>query len=250
MTVTGKHGREQMGSTGSAKRVVRALAFAGVLAMVGPAGLAAAEGGAHYDRISLRAERSAQVPNDTARAQLGITLEDTDAVELQYRVNEIMNWAIEVATHYEDVEAQTGGYRTHPVYKDQLIDHWQATQELRVDSQNVDRVTELVRVLQTRLQLQSVTFSISHMAREAAENQLIGDALGAFKERAELVRETLGADSYRIVNVDIGTAGTLPAPVPMRAMESLSESGGMPPALEPGTSTVTVTVEGTLELRN
>jgi predicted secreted protein len=245
--VTGKHGREH---DGAARGAVRALAFAGVMAMVGLPGLAAAEGGSHYDRISLRAERSRQVPNDTARAQLGITLEDHDAVELQYRVNEIMKWAIEVATHYEDVEAQTGGYRTHPVYKNQLIDHWRATQELRVDSRDVDRVTELVRVLQTRLQLQSVTFSISPMAREAAENELITEALGAFKERAELVRETLGADSYRIVHVEIGTGGTVPAPVPMRAMEAMSEGGGMPPALEPGTSTVTVTVDGKLEMRN
>jgi len=246
MTVTGKHGREQWGS---ARRAVRALAFAAVMAVVGLPRLAVAEGDSHYDRISLSAERSRQVPNDTARAQLGITMEDPDAVELQYRMNEIMNWGVEVATHYENVEAQTGGYRTQPVYVDKRIDHWTATQELRVDSRDVDRVTELVRVLQSRMQLQSVTFSISPLAREAAENELIAEALGAFKERAELVRTTLGADSYRIVHVGIGSGGTVPAPVPIRAMSAMSDST-MAPSLEPGTSTVSVSVEGTLELRN
>lgn len=213
-----------------------------------PGSAAAEHEDGYYDRVSLRAERSRQVANDRARAQLGVTLEDADAVELQSRVNEIMDWALEVSTHYSDVKAQTGGYRTHPVYKNQLIDHWQATQELRIESDDVDRITELVRVLQTRLQLQSVDFSISPGRREAAENELIAEALTAFKARAEMVRENLGAASYRIVHVGIASDGTVPAPLPIRAMSAMAEAAPGP-ALEPGTSTVTVTVDGTLELR-
>ena len=87
------------------------------------------------------------------------------------------------------------------------------------------------------------------MSREKIENELIAQALEAFKQRAELVRETLGAESYRIVNLDINSGGNVPAPVPMRAMSAMSEATA-PPSLEPGTSTVTVTVDGTLELRN
>jgi len=231
-------------------RALRALAVG--LAWAGlalPIGASAGEDDGHYDRISLRAERSRQVANDRARAQLGITVEDTEAVDLQYAMNEIMTWAMEVSTHYEDVKAQTGGYRTYPVYKNQLIDHWRATQELRIDSDNVDRITELVRVLQSRLQLQSVDFSISPALRERVENELIAEALGAFKDRAELVRENLGAGSYRIVHVGIGNGGTVPEPMQIRAMAAMAESG-LAPALEPGTSTVTVAVDGTLELRN
>jgi predicted secreted protein len=249
MTVTGKHARNLAGSTGRGLVVLASVVWIAAGALAVAPGTAAAEDESHYDRVSLRAERSRQVANDRAHAQLGITLEDHDAVELQYRVNEVMNWALEVATHYDDVQAQTGGYRTHPVYKNQLIDHWRATQELRIQSTNVDRVTELVRVLQAKLQLQSVTFSISPAARETAENELIAEALGAFKERAELVRENLGASTYRIVHVGIGTSGTVPAPMPMRAMSAMAETAA-PPALEPGTSTVTVSVDGTLELRN
>ncbi len=237
----GKHGRRIL-----ALRAL-ALGLAGA-ALALPEGAAANEGDGHYDRVTLRAERSRQVANDRARAQLGITLEDADAVELQLRVNEIMSWALEVSTHYADVKAQTGGYRTHPVYRNQLIDHWQATQELRIESDNVDRITELVRVLQTRLQLQSVDFSISPALRESVENELMAEALGAFKSRAEMVRQNLGAASYRIVHVAIGSDGTVPAPLPIRPMEAMAESG-VPPALEPGTSTVTVAVDGTLELR-
>jgi len=252
--VTAKHGRsEERGAGRTAGRTVKGAGLALVLAAAWiagglPARASADQGEAHYDRVSLHAERSRQVANDRTQAQLGITLENRDPIELQRSVNEAMNWGLEVATHYADVEAQTGGYRAHPVYRNQLIDHWEATQELRIESQNVDRITELVRVLQSRLQLQAVTFSISQERRELEENQLISEALGAFKERAELVRSNLGATSYRLVHVDIGTSGTVPAPIQIRAMEALADNSTAP-ALEPGTSTVTVTVDGTLELR-
>jgi len=247
MTVTGKQGRIVEGAlrTAALGLALVGLALPGV-ALAGESG----EGSNHYDRVSLRAERSRQVANDRAHAQLGLTLEDRDAVELQYRVNEIMSWATEVATHYEEVTAQTGGYRTHPVYdKNQQIDHWRATQELRIESGDVDRVTELVRVLQTRLQLQSVNFSVSPARREQVENELISEAIAAYKQRAELVRQSLGAGSYRIVHLQIQTAGTVPAPMQIRAMAAMAESAASP-ALEPGTSTVTVAVDGKLELRN
>lgn len=233
---------------GARARTLRwAWVAAALLVVGGSAG--AGEHGDHYDRVSLRAERSRQVANDEAHAQLGITLEDADSVELQSRVNEVMQWAVRVAEHYEDVETETGGYRTHPVYRKQLIDHWRATQELRVESRNVDRITELVRVLQSRLQLQSVDFSISQARRESVENELITEALAAFKDRAELVRERLGADTYRIVHLDVQTSGTTPSPRPLRAMEAMSDAV-VAPALEPGTSTVTVSIHGTVELRD
>lgn len=243
--MTGMHGR----IVGAA---LRAAVLGLALVAMGHAGPAVAGegGGDHYDRVSLRAERSRQVTNDRVQAQFGITLEDTDAVELQYRVNEIMNWATEVATHYDDVEAQTGGYRAHPVYdKNQQIDHWRATQELRIQSGNMERVTELVRVLQTRVVLQSVSFSVSPELAEAVENELIGEAIDAFQARAELVRTSLGAGKYRIVHVQIQTSGTVPQPRPIRAMSAMMESSAGP-VLEPGTSTITVGVDGTLELRN
>ena len=65
---------------------------------------------------------------------------------------------------------------------------------------------------------------------------------------AELVRENLGAGSYRIVHMNVNTAGTVPAPMQIRAMSAMAETR-VAPVLEPGTSTVTVSVEGKLELR-
>lgn len=243
--MTGMHGR----IVGAA---LRAAVMGGVLFGMGLPGVATAErghGGDHRNRVSLHAEASRQVANDRVQVQFGLTLEDQDSVELQYRMNEIMGWATEVATHYEGVEAQTGGYRTYPVYdKSQNIDHWRATQELRVQSGDMDRVTELVRVLQTKVQLQSVNFSISPERRRAVENELIQEVIAAFKARADLVRETLEASAYEIVHLKIETSGTIPAPRQMRAMAAMVESDAAP-VLEPGTSTVNIGVSGKVQLK-
>ena len=65
--------------------------------------------------------------------------------------------------------------------------------------------------------------------------------------RAELVRKQLAAKAYRIVDISINTGGGQPVPM-MRglAMEAASVA---PPALEAGTSTLTVSVGGVVELQ-
>ena len=77
---------------------------------------------------------------------------------------------------------------------------------------------------------------------------MIAQALDAFKQRAELVRRQLAAKGYRIVDVSINAGGTQPIPIMMRAaaMEAASVT---PPALEAGTSTLTVSVGGIIELQ-
>jgi len=55
MTVTGKHGRKH---EGSGRRALQALAFAAACAAAGLPGQALAGSESHYDRVSLRAERS------------------------------------------------------------------------------------------------------------------------------------------------------------------------------------------------
>ena len=62
------------------------------------------------------------------------------------------------------------------------------------------------------------------------------------------MRKQLAAKGYRIVDVSINTGGAQPMPIMMRAtaMEAASVA---PPALEAGTSTLSVSVSGVIELQ-
>ena len=79
------------------------------------------------------------------------------------------------------------------------------------------------------------------------EDDLIAQALDAFRLRAELVRKQLAAKGYRIVDAAINTGGA--GPVPMLRAAVMEAASVAPPAVEAGTSILSVTVSGLVELQ-
>jgi predicted secreted protein len=199
------------------------------------------------NRASFQVERSRDVVNDRLQAVVGVTDEDKDPAALADRVNGTMAWALAKAKATPGVTVRSGGYRTIPIDREGRLRHWRATQELVLEGSDVRAVTGLVGELQSRLELQSVVFSVSPEQQRGAEDELIAAALQAFQARAELVREQLGASGYELVELSIQTPGT--APRPMRAMAMAAEREVAPPALEGGRSRLVVRVNGTIELK-
>jgi predicted secreted protein len=201
-----------------------------------------------YNQIHFQVERNRSVENDRMQAVLSLTADDDNATRLADRINRSMDAALKTAKTRVKVEVRTGSYRTYPVYIKEKIQRWRATQELRLESSDFAELGGLIGQLQEHLQVTSINFSVSAAKRAAVEDELIVQALDAFKQRAELVRKQLAAKGYRVVDVSINTGGGQPVPIMMRAttMEAASVA---PPALEAGTSTVTVSVSGVVELQ-
>jgi predicted secreted protein len=201
-----------------------------------------------YNQIHFQVERSRPVENDRMQAVLSITAEDDNAARLADQINRSMDAALKTAKTRANVEVSSGSYRSYPVYNKEKIQRWRATQELRLESSDFAELGGLIGQLQEHLQVTSINFSVSAAKRAAVEDELIVQALDAFKQRAELVRKQLAAKGYRVVDVSINTGGGQPVPIMMRAttMEAASVA---PPALEAGTSTVTVSVSGVVELQ-
>ncbi len=214
--------------------------------MTGPV-IAATDEVLRYNQVHFQAERSRAVDNDRMHAVLSTTAEDDSSTRLADQINRTMDWALKIAKAKSKIEVRTGGYRTHPVYDKDKIRRWRATQEIILEASDFVELGGLIGQLQERLQVTSINFSVSAGKYQAVEDELITQALDAFKQRAELVRKQLAAKSYRIVDVSINTSGGQPVPL-MRglAMESASVA---PPALEAGTSTLTLIVGGTIELQ-
>lgn len=215
------------------------------LAMTGS--VIAAEEAPRYNQIHFQVERTRAVDNDRMHAVLGVTAEDDNAARVADQINRTMDWALKTAKTKTKIEARTGAYRTHPVYDKEKIRRWRASQELILEASDFAELGNLVGQLQERLQVASITFSVSAGQRRAAEDELITQALEAYQQRAELVRRQLAAKGYRIVDVSINTGGGQPVPL-MRglAMESAAVA---PPALEGGASPLGVNVSGTIELQ-
>ncbi|HHO67496.1 MAG TPA: DUF541 domain-containing protein [Gammaproteobacteria bacterium] len=222
--------------------------LAGLWLAAVPAG--AAQPSAAYDRVSFQLDLDREVANDHAEAVLSVTDEDRNPAELASRINSAMRWALDMALAEKQVKVQSGSYRTYPVYDDKKIVRWRGRQDLVLESGDVDALSRLVGRLQTRLQMQSLRFSVAPDTRRKVEDGLIEQVLAAFEARAARIATALGARGYRIVRIDLGTSGRPPVlPVRMESARRLTAAAVPPPAMESGTSRIGVQLSGTIELR-
>lgn len=210
----------------------------------------AVEEAQRHNQVHFQVEHSRPIGNDRMQATLNASAEDGNATRLADQINRTMDWALKIAKAYPKVETRTASYQTHPVYDKDKIQRWRATQELSLEGADFAQLGELIGKLQERLQVTGINFSVSPERRAMVEDELIAKALGAFKQRAELVRKQMGAKGYRIGTITINQNGTTPIPRPMlRAKGVMEMSSVAAPALEAGTSTLSVTVNGSIELQ-
>lgn len=201
------------------------------------------------NRVGFSLERSRDVENDWVTATAGVTLEDADPAQLADRINKDVTWALGLAKNEPGLRVRSAGYRTYPV-EDRTrgtVRHWRGSQTLVVEGADATQVSALLGRWQERLQLQGLNFSVSPERRRAVEDELIVEVLEGFRARAEIVREKLGARSYEIVQIQVDSLGGGPSLLRMQTL-SAAEGRVAPPALEGGTSEVSVRASASIEL--
>lgn len=220
-----------------------------ILLAVLPVTLSAGEAPRFYDRVQLTASATGRIDNDMVSATLYAQEDGGFPAELADKVNQKVKWGVETARQKPGIKVQTQSYNTQPVYRDNRITGWRVSQSIVVESKDIAAVSELLGVLQSRLNLQGMSFSVSPEAREVRENQLIAEALAAFEKRAKLVAESLKRQNYKLVELHVGSEGQAPPPrFAARAM--MAEAAAVAaPAMEAGESKLTVTINGTVELQ-
>jgi len=229
-------------------RAMNWLCFAASLALAGAA--TAADPAPRYNVVELQAEAQREVANDTLGASLYAELNDANPAVLANSLNKLANEALRQAKEYASVRARSGSNQTYPVYaKGNVLQGWRGRAEIRIESKDFEAASRLIGKLQAGMQLGSMNFSVSAEARRLAENELIAEAIAAFKARAEIVRVALGGRSYKIqrLNVSSGHSAPPPRPVMARAL-----AAGAPevaaPDLEGGVSQIAVTAAGAIEV--
>ncbi|HUF71931.1 MAG TPA: SIMPL domain-containing protein [Gammaproteobacteria bacterium] len=201
-----------------------------------------------YDRVDLMAEARLDVENDVLIAMVFAEVENNDQADAAAAVNEAIAWAADRARRVEGVEIQTTNYTTRPLYANgRRIVGWAARQGLRLESGDAGALSALLGELQERVAVQSMSYGLSDAARNGAEERLIADSLAQFDRRARLVAGELGRDGFRIVQLSIGTGGFF-LPREAMALSRAADASFTPPEIEAGTQSLTVTVNGTIEL--
>ena len=201
-----------------------------------------------YNRVRLQAQQLEAVSNDTMHVTLNAFGEAREPASVATRINEDMEWALGIARRQQGITSRTGGYQTYPVYKDNVLKGWRGEQSLELEGKDIRAMSRLVGELQGKLQVKSMSFSVSEAKRTGVENRLISRALDAFKARAAIVVDNLHATGFRIVEMTISTSSQRPpAPYPVARMATTMQAESRV-AVEAGESDVSVMVSGTIEL--
>lgn len=201
-----------------------------------------------YDRVQLSAEAVADAENDTLVAVLFAQQQGSDVAKLAAAVNQIMTRAIQRCKQVKAVEVRTLNYQTNPVYEKQHQTGWRISQSLELKSQDSHALGQLIGNLQETLMLESMSYEISPALRNKIEESLIGKAIASFSKRAQDITQHLGRKRYRLVRMQIDTAGVPRPPMQRQNFQAFAMDKAVSPAIEPGKQRITVTVDGVIEL--
>lgn len=201
-----------------------------------------------FNLVSVSAQAEREVANDTLTTIMAVDAEGNDPVALADGANRAMREALKLAQAYKGVKARSLNYQTWPVYDKARIVRWRVRQELRLESREFAQATELIGKLQSTLVVSSLAVGLSSEARKQAENALIVEALAAFHERADIVRDAQKAKGYRVKDLQINAGGGVQPR--MYAAQRVGVAASVAaPSVEPGASTIQVNVSGTVQLQ-
>ncbi len=204
-----------------------------------------------YNRVDFQVEAAHEVANDMLVASMTVDIQDRlpDAVSRQ--LNMVLNDALKKATAFSGVKASSGNQSTYPVYgKNSQVDAWRGHGEIRLESRDFKAAGELIMQLQSTMQLGGVQFTVAPETRAQIEDTLIADAIKAFRERAELIRTALGAQSFKTVHFSINSGSMPPRyPQPVLRSAALAKAAIPAPEFAAGESRMTVQISGTIEIQ-
>ena len=227
-------------------KLTRHLMFAPLLAGLGYALPALAED-MRDNVVNLQVEVVRPLPNDVLNASMFLEDNDNNPLRLSERVNTQLNAAMATARAYKTVKVSTGALQTWPVYSDKnKLIGWRTRASLSLQSKDFANAQKLIGELQTRLQVENVGFSVSSEVRTQQENELIGEALAAFRQRALLVQQGLGGKGWKVVNVNLSTSGG--AQPPMLYRKSMMAEAAAAPELAAGESELRMQVNGSIQV--
>lgn len=222
------------------------IAFASAL-IVSISAHALAEEPVQFNIINLRVEQAREVSNDVMVVVMQAAAQKNSSAEAAQSVNEVMAWADKIISEDQKISHQTLNYQTRPIYQNKTITGWSASQQLKLQSQDIEALTAMAGTLQQKLQIGSMRFQVSPDRRAQELETLVVEALEAFRAKAELVTRTLKADDYRLVNLSIDENG---GPMPYRQVvqaEAMAVRAASP-SVEAGDSKIQVSVTGSIQL--
>ncbi|MFW2357611.1 SIMPL domain-containing protein [Hydrogenophaga sp.] len=204
--------------------------------------------------VNLSASGSLEAPQDWLSMSLSTTREGPDAVTVQNQLKAALESALVVArasAQPQQLDVRTGQFSLYPRYSDKgKISGWQGSTELVLEGRDFARISTTAGKIQT-LTMSNMGFSLSREARLKLESDVQAMAIERFKSKAGEVAKGFGFAGYSLREVSVSSADQEGRPFQPRAMamEAKAAMSDAAVPVEPGKSTVNVSVSGSVQLK-
>ena len=203
--------------------------------------------------LSLDAQASKQVPEDTAWAVFAIEKEARDQAQAQQAGKTALADVLAIAKKATALRANTESLYTNPTYsKDGKITGWRTSFNVRIESTDTAQVAQTMSDLMGKARLAGSGFSLSEAVQKKVQDELIAGAVKAFEAKAKTTATAMGFSHFEYNDIQIGNSGMVPTPrntvTLFSAATAKTSNAGEPMALEPGQTQVTVSISGNVRL--
>jgi len=203
--------------------------------------------------LQLQTSGNVEVQQDLLQMRLTTSKDGTDPAAVQNQLTAALDAALAEArknAQPEKMDVHTGNFAIFPRNnRDGRITGWTGTAELVLEGRDFARITQTASRIPT-MTLGGVSFGLSREQRARVEGEAQAKAIEGFKTKATELAKAFGFTGYTLREVSVNTSdpGFMPR-MRMMAQDSAMSPAAAPVPVEPGRSTVTVTVSGSVQLR-
>jgi predicted secreted protein len=213
----------------------------GAAALISTAALAA-EPAAPTGVIALTAAASVDVPRDMLSITLVASRDAADASAVQSYLKQALDTALAEARTVARAGQIDARYSTK-----NALSGWQGSAELVLEGRDLPGLSQLAGRIQS-MNIARVSQSLSREQREKAEASAMTQAIGRYRAQAAEVTKQFGYASYTVRELNVSTHEAGPGPVPMFAVRAMAVQADAPLPVEAGQTSVSVTVNGTVQM--
>jgi predicted secreted protein len=203
--------------------------------------------------LQLQASGTVEVQQDLLQVNLTTAREGADPNTVQTQLKTALDAALAEARKTAQpgqLDVRTGNFALYPRHnREGRISGWTGTAELILEGRDFGRITQAAGRIQS-MTLGGISFGLSREQRAKVEGEAQTAAIEKFKAKAAELARGFGFSGYtlREVAVNANEPGFVPR-MRMAAQDARVSSAESAVPVEPGKSTVMVTVSGSVQLR-
>jgi predicted secreted protein len=204
------------------------------------------------DVLTLAASAAVDVQYDVISMTLSTTREGSDASAVQSQLRQAIDAALTEARKAQrpgQIDVRTGAFSLTPRYGNRgaTITGWVGTGEVVLEGRDMAGIAQVAGRLGT-VTVARVGYALSRETRERIEADAVAQAITRFRARAGDYAKQFGFSAYTVREVNVGTADPVIVQPMMRQRMVANEAADASIPVEAGKATVTVTVNGSVQM--